>query len=73
MAGFLFCRAPRESQYRNRQAAVTRLQNLLRHAVRVPKRRRPTRPSAASRERRLRGKQRRSEAKRLRRPPSHDE
>ena len=61
------------SQYRNRQAAVTRLQNLLRHAVRVPKRRRPTRPGGAARERRLQRKQRRSDTKRLRRPPSRDE
>lgn len=61
------------SQHRNRQAAIARLQNLLRHAVRVPKRRRPTRPGLAARERRLQRKQRRSETKRLRRPPSRDE
>ena len=61
------------SQYRNRQAAVTRLQNLLRHAVRVPKRRRPTHPGRAARERRLQRKQRRSDTKRLRRTPSRDE
>jgi ribosome-associated protein len=61
------------SQHRNRQAAVNRLRNLLRRAVRVPKRRRPTRPSRAARERRLQRKQQRSDTKRLRRPPSRDE
>jgi ribosome-associated protein len=58
------------SQARNRELATERLVEQLREALRVPRRRRPTKPSAASRERRLEGKRRRSETKRLRRPPS---
>jgi ribosome-associated protein len=58
------------SQARNRELAVERLVEQLREALRVPRKRRPTKPTAASRERRLEGKRRRSETKRLRRPPS---
>ena len=57
------------SQARNRELAVERLAAALREALRVPRRRVPTRPSAAARERRLETKRRRSQAKRLRRPP----
>jgi len=56
------------SQFRNREEAVERLQMLMRRAMKVPKRRRPTRPSRASRERRLASKRRRSEIKRQRGP-----
>jgi ribosome-associated protein len=58
------------SQLRNRELAVERLVAALREALRVERRRVPTKPTAASRERRLEGKKRRSETKRLRRPPS---
>jgi ribosome-associated protein len=58
------------SQHRNRELAVERLVEALREALKVPRRRRPTKPSAASRERRLEAKRRRSEVKRLRRPLS---
>lgn len=58
------------SQWRNRELAVDRLVEALRLALRVERRRRPTTPTAASRERRLEDKRRRSETKRLRRPPS---
>jgi ribosome-associated protein len=57
------------SQARNRELAVQRLVEALREALRVERRRRPTRPTAQSRERRLEAKRRRSEIKRLRRPP----
>jgi ribosome-associated protein len=57
------------SQARNRELAVERLVESLREALRVERRRRPTRPTAESRERRLREKRRRSETKQLRRPP----
>jgi ribosome-associated protein len=57
------------SQLRNRELAVERLTELLREALRVPRRRKPTAPTAASRERRLEEKKRRAETKRLRRPP----
>jgi ribosome-associated protein len=58
------------SQSRNRELAVGRLVERLREALRVERRRRPTRPTAASRQRRLDDKRRRAETKRLRRPPT---
>ena len=57
------------SQWRNRELAIERLVETLREALRVPRRRRPTKPTAASRARRLEAKRRRSETKRLRRRP----
>ncbi len=60
------------SQSRNRELAVERLVEKLRAALAVPRRRRPTKPTAASRERRLREKRRRSDVKSRRRPPSDD-
>jgi ribosome-associated protein len=57
------------SQTRNRELAVERLVGSLREALKVERRRRPTKPTAASRERRLEQKRRRSETKQLRRPP----
>jgi ribosome-associated protein len=57
------------SQWRNRELAVERIAEQLREALRVERRRRPTTPTAASRERRLEDKRRRSETKRLRRDP----
>jgi ribosome-associated protein len=58
------------SQHQNRELAVERLVEALREALKVPRRRRPTKPTAASREQRLEQKRRRSEVKRLRRPLS---
>jgi ribosome-associated protein len=60
------------SQLRNREEVVERFQELMREALRVPKRRRPTRPPRAARERRLKEKRRRSEIKRRRRPVQPD-
>jgi ribosome-associated protein len=57
------------SQARNRALAVERLVETLRQALRVPRRRIATAPTAASRKRRLEQKKRRAETKRLRRPP----
>jgi ribosome-associated protein len=57
------------SQWRNRELAVERLVEALRLALAVQRPRRPTAPTAASRERRLEQKRRRSQTKRLRRPP----
>ncbi|HEX6514556.1 MAG TPA: alternative ribosome rescue aminoacyl-tRNA hydrolase ArfB [Nocardioidaceae bacterium] len=58
------------SQHRNREAARARLADVLSDALAPPPpRRRPTRPTAGSRERRLAGKKRRSEVKSLRRRP----
>ena len=58
------------SQARNRQLALERLGERLERAITPPKRRRPTRPTAASRERRLAEKRREAERKRERRPPA---
>ena len=55
------------SQLRNRELALERLVEQLRAALRVERKRVPTRPTAAARERRLEQKRRRSETKRLRR------
>jgi ribosome-associated protein len=57
------------SQSRNRELAIERLVAALREALKVERRRRPTKPTAASRERRLEQKRRRSELKQQRRPP----
>ena len=57
------------SQWRNRELATERLVESLREALKVQRRRRPTKPTKASRERRLQAKRRRSDVKRLRRPP----
>jgi ribosome-associated protein len=60
------------SQKLNRQDAVDRLAELIRRAAYVPRVRRATRPTAASRARRLDAKRRRGQAKRLRAAPSSD-
>ena len=54
------------SQSQNRRIAVERLAALLNEAAHRPRRRRPTRPTASSRERRLEQKKRRSGVKRER-------
>ncbi len=61
------------TQLRNRQDALDRLLDLIRRAAVAPIRRRPTRPTKASRERRIEGKKRRGGIKHLRRTrPSFD-
>jgi ribosome-associated protein len=58
------------SQHRNREAARARLADLLTEASAPPApKRRPTRPTRGSQERRLSAKSRRSQTKSLRRPP----
>ena len=57
------------SQLRNRELAVERLVEQLREALKVQRRRVATKPTKASRERRLESKKRRSTTKRLRRRP----
>jgi len=62
------------TQERNRQDAVDRLVELIRRAAVRPKKRRATRPTRASRERRLDQKRKRSAVKRTRsRKPSLDD
>ncbi|HUC51150.1 MAG TPA: alternative ribosome rescue aminoacyl-tRNA hydrolase ArfB [Xanthobacteraceae bacterium] len=61
------------TQARNREDALQRLLDLVRQAAVAPVKRRPTRPTKASRERRIEGKKRQSGIKRLRRSkPSFD-
>ena len=55
------------TQEQNRQAARARLKELLLRAARPPKRRRATRPSFGSKQRRLEGKKRRGDIKQSRR------
>jgi ribosome-associated protein len=57
------------SQLRNRELALSRLSERLAEALRVPRKRRATRPTAASRERRLTAKRLASQRKQQRRPP----
>ncbi len=60
------------SQMQNRSDALARLDSLLARAWRHPKVRIPTRPTAASRARRLTGKKLHAEKKLLRKPPALD-
>lgn len=62
----------RRSQAQNREAAEARLMEVVRQALVVPKRRRPTRPTAASRKKRLEEKRKRGERKRDRRKDFED-
>jgi ribosome-associated protein len=65
--GVLIIEADRfRSQRRNRDDALERLIELIREACEVDKPRHPTRPTLASRKRRLDSKQRRGETKKLR-------
>jgi len=62
------------TQAQNREAARARLSALLQHAATRPKKRRPTKPKAGARERRIATKKRRGEVKQLRgRSRSHDD
>jgi ribosome-associated protein len=60
------------SQARNRELALQRLAQRIDHALRVPRPRTKTRPTLASRTRRLEEKRRRSDTKRARRRPNDD-
>ena len=74
LEGVLIITAQRHrTQARNRQDALERLIDLIRRAAIAPVKRRPTRPTAASRERRIQGKKLRARVKGLRRAaPSFD-
>lgn len=58
------------SQKRNREEALSRLQELVAQAMVRPKPRKPTKPSRGSKERRLQAKREQSEKKAARRPPN---
>lgn len=60
------------SQARNRVLAQQRLARRLEAALRVPRPRRPTKPTEAAKRRRVETKRRHGEQKRLRRPPVAD-
>jgi ribosome-associated protein len=60
-------------QARNRELALERLAERLDRALAVPRTRRPTKPTKASRERRLQTKRRAGERKRRRRRPGPDD
>jgi len=57
------------SQKQNKDDAIRRFADLLRDALKVKRRRRPTRPSKGSKERRLKAKKRRSDIKETRKKP----
>jgi ribosome-associated protein len=57
----------RRSQQQNREAAESRLADMVRRALVVQKKRRPTKPTRASKEARIVQKRKRSETKRQRR------
>jgi ribosome-associated protein len=66
--GMLIIEARRfRTQGRNRDDALQRLVELIRQATEAPKPRKKTRPTLASQKRRLESKQKRGEAKKLRR------
>ena len=61
------------SQARNRELALERLRERLARALHVPRVRRPTRPTKASRVRHEQAKRRQAQRKRERRPPPVDD
>jgi ribosome-associated protein len=60
-------------QARNRELALQRLAEKIAAGLAVPRRRRPTRPTRASRRRRLEQKRRTADRKRARRKPAGEE
>lgn len=60
------------SQKRNREEALARLADLIRHAAVRPILRRPTKATPASKRRRIESKKRRGSTKELRRSPGSD-
>ena len=72
--GVLIIEAKRyRNQQRNRHDAVEQFTALFRKAVKAPKVRRSTKPTAAAKRRRMERKRRRSLTKRRRRPVSRDD
>jgi ribosome-associated protein len=61
------------SQWRNRERAAARLQELVSEALRVRKPRLKTRPPPSAKRARLEGKRRRKKIKEMRRRPAFDE
>ena len=68
--GILIIKAQRfRTQEKNRADAIDRLRELVMSASRVQKKRRPTKPSRASQQKRMDSKTRHGQTKRLRRTP----
>jgi len=61
------------SQFRNREEVTARLRDLIAEALVIPKKRKPTRPSAAAKAARLEAKRRRAIVKQRRRNPPSDQ
>lgn len=61
------------SQHRNKQLALTELRRRIERLNTRPKRRVQTKPTAASKRRRIEAKRKRAEKKKLRRPPRLDD
>lgn len=71
--GVIVIKAQRfRTQEKNREDALERLKELIASAVKVNKPRRPTKPTLASKQRRLEGKMRRSSVKQMRGRPATD-
>jgi len=68
-SGTIVTATDQRSQSQNLETAFRRLRNRLVALNRVPKRRKPTRPSRASKEKRLRNKAHRGRTKQLRKKP----
>ncbi|MCF7958720.1 MAG: aminoacyl-tRNA hydrolase [Phycisphaerae bacterium] len=60
-------------QIRNRTDCLNRLQSLIQESLIIPKKRRPTRPTSASKKRRLNQKRQQSQKKDLRRQPKPED
>lgn len=68
--GVIVIKAQRyRSQEKNRQEALTRLKELISAAIAIPKKRRPTRPTAGSKLKRLESKVKRGRIKAMRAKP----
>ncbi len=72
-SGVIVVAADNRSQLRNRQIAMDRLIAKLEKLNEVPKERKATRVPKGEKRQRLEGKRRRSETKKLRRPPKDDD
>ena len=68
----IFTAQRHRTQEANRKDALARLDEMIARAEAAPKRRRPSRPTAGSKERRLAGKTLRSTAKKLRGKPEDE-
>jgi ribosome-associated protein len=62
----------RRSQHRNKQLVISRFLTLLKEALKVPKKRKPTKPTRASVTKRLETKQKNAVKKQLRKKPKLD-